>query len=181
MRSFLRTVIYMALLFRVVASHETTNNSSTTLKRQRLDDRDLAASSLAMAAVDAVTESLEEIWARETALAQKEIGRLLQRLAGSLSPTTRAPAGSSPAAAPARLPVAAPVAGPIPAGDCLQGRTPEQFLLDELLLITGVNLLLDPASPQGQAFTFILSDSLIRQDVCVYPAIAQRYGLGTIE
>lgn len=63
---------------------------------------------------------------------------------------------------------------------CLLGRTPTQYLQDELSLITDPVLLLNPSTPQGSAFLFITDDPLIMEvGVCSYPTIAQRYGLAT--
>jgi hypothetical protein len=63
---------------------------------------------------------------------------------------------------------------------CLLGRTPTQFLLDELSLITDTALLLDATTPQGSAFLFLDADPLlIDTGVCSYPTIEQRYGLAT--
>ena len=184
MKSVIRVCVQAALLSAVVSSLETAmNDNNSELKRKRLDDRNLAVTELAMAAVDAVTDSLEQLWTRETDLAHKDIDRLLQGLGGSMPPIggpTLSPVLGPPIAAPTTAPVPT-TAGPTVTVDCLKGRTPEQYLLDELLQTTEVSLLLDPAMPQGMAFNFILADTLVRQDVCAYPTIAQRYGLGEVE
>lgn len=176
-----------ALLSAVVSSLETAmNDNNSGLKRKRLDDRNLAVTNLAMAAVDAVADgldSLEQMWTRETAQAHKEIERILQGLGSSMPPIggpTLSPTSGPPSAAPITVP-APTTAAPTVTVDCLVGRTPEQYLLDELLQTTEVSFLLDPAMPQGMAFNFILADTLVRQDVCAYPTIAQRYGLGEVE
>lgn len=101
----------------------------------------------------------------------------------TLSPVAEPVADQEPpSAAPQTQPVAtfAPhTEQPTPLGvTCLKGRTPEQYLLDELLEISTVNVLLDPLQPQGMAFNFILGDTTVRDNVCTYSTIAQRYGLG---
>jgi hypothetical protein len=140
---------------------------------------------------------LEDLWEKEMELAEREDERLLQVGGGmsftnrpSRSPATGRPIGGSQV--PTRAPiVGTPVPSPAPTvggstmaptlnNQCLLGRTPTQYLQDELSLITDPGLLLDPATPQGSAFTFITEDPLIMEvGVCSYPTIAQRYGLAT--
>jgi hypothetical protein len=124
----------------------------------------------------------------------------------SRSPLTGQPVGTQPPAgvptrAPTRAPTAAPILGtPVPSPamttfrptmggttvqptldiSCLLGRSPTQYLLDELSLITDVALLMNPATPQGRAFLFMDGDPLLMDTgVCSYPTIDQRYGLAT--
>lgn len=173
-------LVQFALLSTVVSTSEPSTNNSINegLKRNRLDSRELALTALAVAepAVESISDSLEEIWARETAMAQVEIERALLRLVAASMPHPTAPA-PTPVAAPVLVPVAVTTSAPT---TCLQNQTPEQYLLNELLKITPVSLLTNPASAQGKAFNFILGDPLVRQNVCTYPTLAQRYGLGTI-
>jgi hypothetical protein len=112
----------------------------------------------------------------------------------STAPVTKVPTtspapngGGLPASATPSLVVVGQVASAVPTltrtptpppVDCLVGRTPEQFLLDTLSAITSVNLLLNPATAQGMAFNYILSDPTIQANVCAYPTIPQRYALG---
>lgn len=116
------------------------------------------------------SDSVEEIWAKETELAEREVERiLLFGLGGSFPP----PMPTGPVITPTMAPMG------VTPDDCLNGRTEEQFLLDELTAITpAVDQLLNPAMPQGMAVNFILADSLVRNDVCAHPTLAQRYGLG---
>lgn len=150
-----------------------------------------------------VTKSLEELWASEKELAQNELQRFLQnfyrgdgysmpahppgqRLPGDSTPAPVTQAPSVKPDPPTGSPQAVPVTTfapntPLPTqlnANCLKGRTPEQYLLDELLEISTVNLLLDPLQPQGMAFNFILGDETVRSNVCTYPTVHQRYGLG---
>jgi len=126
----------------------------------------------------AVSDSLEHLWERESARAAAEVERMLQGV-GSM-PSTGAPGSASPLTMAPFPPTSSflPTGSPAPTPDCLQGRSPEQYLLDEMLLITNVNLLLDPTTPQGNGFNFLLEDTTVRQNLCGYPSIAQRYGLG---
>jgi hypothetical protein len=148
----------------------------------------------------ATTTQLEDLWARETAAAQAELHRFLNgqfKFDAAFSmpgkdkqPSSTHKSDKTPPQSPSP-PVAAPPGGPTATftpqtarptplnGSCLTGRTPEQYLLDEMLLVSSVNLLLNPDFPQGMAFNFILADDTIRQDICAYPTLAQRYGLGT--
>lgn len=66
-----------------------------------------------------------------------------------------------------------------PSANCLSGTTREAFLLSVLTPITDASLLLDPLSPQGQGFNWIVNQDPLNFDPCVYPSIAQRYGLAT--
>jgi hypothetical protein len=128
--------------------------------------------------------SLEDTWARETQLAQTEVEQVLLRALGQSLPPAITPISTPPFAAPPKPMPTATTAGPTasPPTNCLNGRTEEQFLLDELTSITpAVDRLFDPSKPQGMALNFLLNDTLFRQDVCAYPTTAQRYGLGTCE
>ena len=53
----------------------------------------------------------------------------------------------------------------------------QDYLLGLLSPITEQSVLLDPTTPQGQAFAFIVGDESI--NVC-QPSIPQRYGLSTL-
>jgi hypothetical protein len=167
-----------------------TSSSSHSTRRKRVtsnknDQHSVAeVSELVTAAMDSVAETIEEMWARETAIAQKELERQLFGILGSLPPFPSVPV---PTPKPIAMPSLAPDAvtpttksvSPTAADDqCLDGRTPDQFLLDTLVEISSVVSLLNPATPQGQAFNFILNDTLVGEDVCAYTTIEQRYGLG---
>jgi len=145
-----------------------------------LKGREAAVNALAAAesTMEAVSEDLEQLWARESELATSEVERLLQGF-GSMPPRpapTLAPSTAQPSA-----PAVTPTPTPLFFDDqeCLQGRIPEQYLLDELQLITdNVSLLLDPTAPQGRAYNFLLTDPALQPNVCAYPTLSQRYGLG---
>jgi len=142
--------------------------------------------------LDTVADSLEELWDRESARAASEVERLLLQGGGTAigSMPQAEPTGAPAAMVPVTMMPIAPItqspsttttATPtsIPDRGCLMGRSPEQYLLDEMLMVTNVNLLLDPNTPQGMAFNFMLEDPTVRRDLCGYPTMAQRYGLGT--
>ena len=136
---------------------------------------------------------LEDLWEKEMELAEREDERLLQMGGGmsftnrpSRSPLTGRPVGTrAPTLAPTVATSFIPTMGgttmaPTLNNQCLLGRTPTQYLQDELSLITDPVLLLNPSTPQGSAFLFITDDPLIMEvGVCSYPTIAQRYGLAT--
>jgi hypothetical protein len=132
---------------------------------------------------------LEDLWEKEMELAEREDERLLQKGGGmsftnrpSRSPLTGRPVGTqAPTLAPTPTPtIGGPTMAPTLNIQCLLGRTPTQYLQDELTLITDPVLLLNPSTPQGSAFLFITEDPLIMEvGVCTYPTIAQRYGLAT--
>jgi hypothetical protein len=145
--------------------------SSADVQRKRVlsskSHGDGTVTKYVLSAFDSVAETLEELWARESALAQKELERQLFWRVGSLPPMP----------VPVSSPVQTPSAAPTDDG-CLHGRTPGQFLLDTLIEVSNADDLLDPATPQGSAFSFILNDTLVGADVCAYGTIEQRYGLG---
>lgn len=148
------------------------SSSRPVLNRKRetstkKDDKNGTVTNYVMSAFDTVAETLEELWARESALAQKELERQLYGKVGSLPPVP------VPVPSPVNIPSMAPTND-----NCLNGRTPGQFLLDTLIEVTAADELLDPSTPQGQAFSFILNDTLVGADVCTYGTIEQRYGLG---
>lgn len=145
-------------------------SSITDVHRKRVlsrkDHSDDTVTKYVMSAFDSVAETLEELWARESVHAQKELERQLFGRVGSLPPLP------VPVSSPVSIPSSAPTDF-----DCLNGRTPGQFILDTLIEVTAPEELLDPATPQGQAFSFILNDTLVVEDVCAYGTIEQRYGL----
>jgi hypothetical protein len=145
--------------------------SSANVHRERVlstkENSDGSFTKHVVSVFDSVAETLEELLTREAALAQRELERHLFGTVGSLPPLP--------------VPVSSPVKSPslAPTNDnCLNGRTPSQFLLETLIEVTSPEELLDPATPQGRAFNFILNDTLIGEDVCAYGTIEQRYGLG---
>lgn len=74
-----------------------------------------------------------------------------------------------------------PSLSPVPSmisDECLDGTTREDYLLGLLEPITPRDTLLDPTTPQGQAYAFINEDEDL--DVCTYPTIQQRYALSTL-
>jgi hypothetical protein len=131
---------------------------------------------------DDMEASLVDTWARETQLARTEVEQVLLRALGQSLPPAITPISTPPLSVPIPVPTTPTMAGPTtvsPTTNCLNGRTEEQYLLDELTQITpAVDRLLDPSQPQGMALNFLLNDTLFRQDVCAYPTTAQRYGLG---
>ena len=108
--------------------------------------------------------AFRDVWEAEVLLAEREAERLLFEdifQAFSLPPIPSPQPSPSPTIA-----------------SCLNGRTREEFLLDQLSEITPTNILVNPTTPQGQAFVFMNNDPL-NPDVCTYPTIDQRYGLAT--
>jgi hypothetical protein len=107
-------------------------------------------------------ESLKEIWESEAAMAQLEAERVLfdhWDIFNSLPTPMPTPSNTG--------------------DDCLEGTTREAYLLQELSKITSSSLLTNPATPQGQAYNFMVNDPL-QPNVCTYPTIDQRYALATL-
>jgi Leucine-rich repeat (LRR) protein len=63
---------------------------------------------------------------------------------------------------------------------CLNGTTPESYLISRLSSITDPVLLADVATPQGQAVQFLANEDPLDPDLCTYPTLEQRYGLSTL-
>ena len=106
-------------------------------------------------------QALDEIWEREAALAQAEAERLLM---GDYNNDM----SIVPTPAPVRLPTMAPSI------ICTEN-TKEEYLVGVLGSITPEVTLLDPTTPQGQAFEFVLEN-----DPCNYPVIDARYALASL-
>jgi hypothetical protein len=134
-------------------------------------------------------KEMENLWetASSAANLEWEAERLL-RWSGSspddMSMPARPPAGPEPMPTepPAGFPTLAP--GPQPPqptspGDCLQGRTREEYIFDLLTPITDGALLNDPSSPQGMAFDYLANQDPSLSDPCASSTIEQRYGLTT--
>lgn len=143
------------------------------------------ATDLLAAAWDTMSLTIEELWLRETKQAENEIERQMQGLMGSMSmlPIPQSAPVTTPNAIPTTSPVdvRSPTTSPT-TESCLNGRTTEQYLLDTLSSVTtSVDVLLNPMSPQGRAFSFLLNDTLIETEdsICNYTTLQQRYGLGT--
>jgi hypothetical protein len=158
----------------------TTITSSTTQKSATAD--------LIAAAWDSMSHTIEELWLRETKHAENEIERQMLGLTGGSSMSMLIPQ-PAPVVAPkpittmSPVDISSPTTAPTP-DNCLNGRTSEQYLLDTLSSITtSVDILLNPATPQGRAFNFLLNDTLIEADdaICNYTTLQQRYGLGTLQ
>ena len=131
-------------------------------------------------------EHLDDLWSRAMAVEEsmKLDERLLQMSASySLSfsfsfsmsmpsrPPASAPSGSS-------FPSSTPSLDPSP-NDCLDGKSREEYLSTYLSTVTDPDLLDDVSTPQGQAFSWIVGSDPLALDPCIYPTIAQRYGLAT--
>jgi len=188
-RIYAQVVVLLATVSMLVAAPVNSDNDGKDMKRKkaesilnaRLREGELPLNpqlAAAGAAVDAMSGPLAEMWAREAKAARNEVERLLQVKVFSFAPMP-SPSADGDGAGELIPPSIPPrTAAPVPE-NCLNGRTPEQYLLDVLLEISNVNVILDPNSHQGQAFNFILGDPAVREDVCEYPTIEQRYALGT--
>ena len=165
--------------FNVGTVLSTTITSSTTEKT--------ASADLLAAAWDSMSLTIEELWLRETKHAENEIERQLLGLNGDSSMSMLIPqpapvATPKPITTTSPVDILSPTTAPTP-DNCLNGRTSEQYLLDTLSSITtSIDVLLNPATPQGRAFNFLLNDTLIENDeaICQYSTLEQRYGLGTL-
>lgn len=92
------------------------------------------------------------------------------------SEPTNPPEPSEPTTPPEPTEPTTPPA-PTNPGECLEGTTRRDYLLNLLSEVTDVELLEDPNTPQGEAFQFMVDDTF---DPCTYPTIEQRYGLSVL-
>lgn len=129
----------------------------------------------------AADQGLEDLWESAAATAQIDLDedRILQRgfprgaFSGDMSmPTPR------PTRAPNRNPTPEPTPRPTdPPGDCLQGRTKEEYIFDLLVPITPMSILNDRTTPQGSAFDYLVNQDEFLADPCTSSTIEQRYAL----
>lgn len=132
--------------------------------------------------IDAMTK-MEDLWSQAAAAAQVELDteRMLWRKTTRSSQDFSMSMPSRPTTAPRPTPPTAPNPTPRPpTGDCLQGRTREEYVYDLLVEITPADILNDPSTPQGMAFDFLANDDPYLVDPCVSNTIEQRYGLTTL-
>lgn len=136
-----------------------------------------------------------DIWDRASRLARSEIEsfRLLNNswdsamsMPSGSRPHPSRPSADPPARPPAHAPTPVHPIGPTshpqptgPPGDCLNGRSREEYLFDELSQVTPPNILNDPLTPQGMAYSFMVNEDPGLVDPCAIPTIQQRYGLTT--
>jgi hypothetical protein len=108
-------------------------------------------------------------------------------LAPSLPPTSTAkPSLGRPTSTPTIIPTEKPVAPVRPTttppsdGTCLDGKSIEEHLTEELAATTSAELLQDNDTPQGKAFDHMLTeDSLFRANPCI-STLEQRFALTTL-
>lgn len=171
--------------FNVGSAFSTNVDDTTTITSST--SQNSAAADLLAAAWDSMSLTIEELWLRETKHAENEIERQMLGLTGGSSMSMIMPQ-PTPVATPKPITTMSPVDTRSPtaaptADNCLNGRTSEQYLLDMLSSITtSVDVLLNPATPQGRAFNFLLNDTIIEADeaICNYTTLQQRYGLGKL-
>jgi hypothetical protein len=144
----------------------------------------------------AVDQGLDDLWesAATTGSILSDSERLLQRgrfpdyffsmSMPSAPPPTRPPPTRPPTKAPAKTPTQAPIPGTPPPtiepGDCLLGRTKEEYIFDLLQPITPGSILNDPTTPQGIAFDYLVNQDAFLANPCTSSTIEQRYALTTI-
>lgn len=136
------------------------------------------------------TKAMESLWetASFAANLEWEAERLLQWSPSSpddgMSMPARPPAEPEPVPSqpPGFFPTPSPGSRPpqpTTPGDCLQGRTREEYIFDLLSPVTDGALLNDPTSPQGMAFDYLANEDPFLADPCTASTVEQRYGLTT--
>lgn len=87
--------------------------------------------------------------------------------------------------APVVAPVVAPTAPSVPPvapttpDQCADGTSRDEFVREALSDITPLAILLDPATPQGKAFEWLVTADL-ETDVCTYATLESRYSMATL-
>lgn len=98
--------------------------------------------------------------------------------APSFAPSSVSVPTLNPTQSPSLSPSAPTSGTTAPSANCLTGTTRSEYLLGVLTPVSDAALLVDPNTPQGMAFAFIVEDTFI-EDPCTFPTIEQRFGLVT--
>ena len=138
---------------------------------------------------------MEDIWAMtsRTAMSEIEAIRLLRNnpytMSMSLSSSNDNPPSRPPVVEPTQKPgpttmpvtEVSPTRMPVPKppANCLEGTTRKEYIFNLLKTITPSDTLLDPTTPQGMAYKYLVSDDQALLDPCSYSTIEQRFGLTT--
>ena len=178
-RKFLSTVVLGGLRISVADAAEGGDNGNLRRHRFQQPSEPIGgtASTDVFAPFNDAMAKMEDLWYDAAATAQVELdtGRMLWLTRSSqdlsMSMQTRPPAGPGPAPAPTPEP---------PTGDCLQGRTREEYVYDLLVEVTAADILNDPSTPQGMAFDYMANEDPFLEDPCLSNTIEQRYGLTTM-
>ena len=64
--------------------------------------------------------------------------------------------------------------------NCLVGKTRQEYIYEKLKLISEPEILLNPKTPQGMAYSYLVNDDPILLDPCSSSTIEQRFGLTTL-
>lgn len=133
---------------------------------------------------DAMTK-MEDLWSQAAAAAQVEVDTERMLWLSRSSPDFSMSMPNRPPTGPDSPPTRQPTPGPPPTtlpptGDCLQGRTREEYVFDVLVEVTPAEILNDDATPQGMAFDYLANDDPYLENPCVSNTIEQRYGLTTM-
>jgi hypothetical protein len=96
----------------------------------------------------------------------------------TLPTATASPTRGSPTLAPTTLsPTLSPAPSSAPTESCFAGQTREEYLLPILLEVTDSDILLDPSTPQGMAFRYMVDEDPFNP--CL-TTVEQRYALTTL-
>lgn len=184
MRMMFRAIIGCSILKQALA----TGLSSGLPDEAALARQQAGAGKLDKETIDAIFDedgSLSAMWEREAKRAQLETRRFLSAQ-GSMPciPTTSPIPGqtSTPSLERTLAPASEGTLAPSPLQtniDCLEGTTLEAYLTALLSQVTPEEILLDEATPQGQALAAMLGDPFVEQNACSSDTLDQRYGLIT--
>jgi hypothetical protein len=175
--------------------HAEEDSSNGFLRRHRLqksnEDSEISRTSILQRErkTMAADQGLEYLWENAAVSAQIDIDteRILARgvyvgFSGDMSMPT-----PHPTPHPIRTPTPAPIPGgtprpttPPPSGDCLLGRTKEEYIFDLLEPITSASILTDPTTPQGSAFDYLVNQDTFLANPCTSSTIEQRYAFTTL-
>jgi len=126
-------------------------------------------------------QEMEDIWEKASRVARSEI-ETMRLLNSSPDMSMGNPSGDgTPSSPPASTPTGPTESGPTSSpGDCLMGRTKEEYIFDLLVSVSSAESLNDPTTPQGMAFDYLANDDPFLEDPCSSATIEQRYGLTTL-
>ena len=203
MGMLIRTIISCSVLEHALAS----GLSSGLPDEAALARQQVGAGKLDKDTIDAIFDedgSLSAMWELEAKRAQLETRRFLSNQGSmpfmptctpvpvetpapsigrtTLVPTTRGtfpPSFTEKGTVP---PISGQTPAPFPSQnntDCLEGTALDAYLTALLSQVTAEEILLDEATPQGQALAAMLSDPFVEQNACSSDTLDQRYGLIT--
>jgi hypothetical protein len=199
------TLLGASAIIQCSAEEDTQLDQNALLRRKRVSIDSRGNTEAVSFTADNV--ALEDLWEQAASASQLELEtkRLLEHdsaFSMSMSMTIKPTPAPAPTLSPAPTKSPSPTSAPTisasptifgqtrapttpapsepPTVDCLMGITRQEYLLDALTPITDESILVDPSTPQGMAFSYLVSDDPFLVNICKSTTIDQRFGLTTI-